>query len=179
MRERESRCSHHPNAPAGNAISWVDGLQASGVPCHPFKSHGPKIILVWIIEMDASLRDLSSRFVFCFFFISTSDYLFCRILLAWSISRDVPLHNVSSTWQKWLTAWHNMAEVKNKASDMLKEITNNLSPSVQDHPCMCVVNRQRYNGAECQMCPCYIIDDSGKHKVRTGFPHQYPSFVCL
>ena len=157
---------------------WT-GCNRAVSPVIPSNPTGQKLFSSELLKWTQVWEIYHHVLLFIYFFISTSDYLFCRILLAWSISRDVPLHNASSTWQKWLTAWHNMAEVKNKASDMLKEITNNLSPSVQDHPCMCVVNRQRYNGAECQMCPCYIIDDSGKHKVRTGFPHQYPSFVCL
>lgn len=35
-----------------------------------------------------------------------------------------------------------------------------LSPLAETkHDRRSVVNRQQYNGSECQMCPCYIIDD--------------------
>lgn len=46
---------------------------------------------------------------------------------------------------------------------------------MQEYPCMCVVNPQQYNGGECQMCPSYIINDSGKHKVCVGVPQQRPT----
>lgn len=70
-----------------------------------------------------------------------------------------------NTWQRW--------------KECLLSCAGKKKTCVQDYLCVCVVNHQQYNGTECQMCPCYIIDDSDKHKVCMGFPHQCPFFVRL
>lgn len=126
--------------------------------------HGAKTILIRIIKMDINMRDLSLAIFFNLKLFVWNIFLF---FFSYACERKL-----SSTCPcpTALCALSLLAETKHGG----RGGKTNLCPTVHDYPCMCVVNHQQYNGSECQMCPCYIINDSGKHKVCMGFPQQRP-----
>lgn len=151
---------------------------------------------IWIIKTDTSLRGLSFRYhsfhlrlLVCNISLSplvlqaafSQQFIFLmpdvtdrphsnhRPRSLWrrrSTSRSPPLPSQleHKTWQRWK---ERRKEKKGKKTSECARLSM----------CMCVVSRRWYNGTKCQMCPCYIIDDSGKHKVCKWFPLHHRAFV--
>lgn len=124
---------------AGNAISWVDGMEASGSPLFslsiisPSFSPNPARREIWVYKTQQICPICNSIKM-----LNVEGILFT------AVGRICPQHSSS-------------ASAKKKLKDVCE-------PSVS----VCVVTHQQHDSRRGQMCPCYIIDDGGRKQSLFG-----------